>query len=301
MQDYPACGLDFAAALARKAQIVNNSLNSLIEDRPEIQNSIRKAILYTLNTPGKRVRAALVLWVCELISGEVNHTAKIAAAAIEMVHTYSLVHDDLPAMDNDDIRRGQPSCHKAFNEATAILTGDALLTLAFEVLAKEIDNPAIAVSLIRTLAEVAGPAGMIAGQIADLESENCQGSPSLLRTIHLNKTAKMFGGAAAMGATAGGADEAQLEALVAYGLKLGLVFQVADDILDVEQTTEHLGKTAGKDARQGKITYPKIVGIEESRRLAAALTDEAVGSLDIFGPEADVLRQFAAVLLERTR
>ena len=221
--------------------------------------------------------------MCELISGEVNHTAKIAAAAIEMVHTYSLVHDDLPAMDNDDIRRGQPSCHKAFNEATAILTGDALLTLAFEVLAKEIDNPAIAVSLIRTLAEVAGPAGMIAGQIADLESENRQGSP-LLRTDPPQQDRQNVRRRAAMGVTAGRADEA-LEALAAYGLKLGLVFQVADDILDVEQTTEHLGKTAGKDARQGKITYPKIVGIEESRRLAAALTDEAARLLTFSAPK----------------
>jgi geranylgeranyl pyrophosphate synthase len=301
MQDFPACELDFTAALAQKAQIVNGSLHSLIEDRPEIQNSIRKAMLYTLNTPGKRVRSALVLWICELVRGEMTPAAKIAAAAIEMVHTYSLVHDDLPAMDNDDMRRGQPSCHKAFDEATAILTGDALLTLAFEILAKDVKNPTTAVALIRTLAEVAGPAGMIAGQMADLESENLKGSASLLRTIHLNKTAKMFGGAAAMGAIAGGANEMQLEALVTYGLKLGLVFQVADDLLDVVGTSEHLGKTAGKDAEQGKLTCPKVVGMEESRRIAATLTGEAVKALDAFGPEADVLRQLAAVLLERTR
>ncbi len=301
MQDLPACGLDLAAALAQKAQIVNESLNALIEGRPGLQSSIRKAIVYTLNTPGKRVRAALVLWACELVCGEMRPAAKVAAAAIEMVHTYSLVHDDLPAMDNDDVRRGQPSCHKAFDEATAILTGDALLTLAFEVLAKEVRDPATAVALIRTLAEVAGPAGMIAGQMADLESENCDGSASLLRTIHLNKTAKMFGGAAAMGGIAGGADETRLEALAAYGLKTGLVFQIADDLLDVIGTTEHLGKTAGKDARQGKITYPRILGMDESRRTAAALTEEAIQALDVFGAEADILRQLAALLLERTR
>ncbi|GAH77340.1 unnamed protein product, partial [marine sediment metagenome] len=165
-----------------------------------------------------------------------------------MVHTYSLVHDDLPAIDNDDFRRGQPTCHKAFDEATAILAGDALLTLAFEILAKEIDEPAVAVSLIGQLAEAAGPAGMIVGQMADLKAplKKTPATEQDLRIIHTNKTAKMFRCAAACGAICGGADEGQFECLCEYGLKIGLGFQIADDILDVCASSEQLGKTAGK-------------------------------------------------------
>jgi len=301
MQDFPACRLEFADALDQKAQIVNHSLQTMIDDWPDIHPSIRKAIAYTIAAPGKRIRAALVLWACETLRTQITPAALTAAMAIEMVHSYSLVHDDLPAMDDDDMRRGRPSCHKAFDEATAILTGDALLTMAFEILAKDVQDPATAVALIKTLAEVAGPAAMIAGQMADLEGENHHATAALLRTIHLNKTAKMFAGAAAMGAIAGSADQARLQALTDFGLKLGLVFQIADDLLDVLQTSEHLGKTAGKDAQQGKITYPKVLGINQSRRTAAQLTQEAVNALEPFGQEADILRRLAAVLLERTR
>ena len=164
--------LDFSDALAQKAAVVNATLAELLQKQIEIYPALKTAIEYTLTTPGKRIRAALLLWCCELVSGRINHPAKIAAAAIEMVHTYSLVHDDLPAMDDDDLRRGQPSCHKAFGEAAAILTGDALLTLAFETIAAEINDPRLAVRLIRILAQAAGPAGMIAGQMADLEHQN---------------------------------------------------------------------------------------------------------------------------------
>ncbi len=296
-----SCRLDFKAALEEKAGIVNACLAELIRNQPQIRNRLRAAIEYALQTPGKRIRSALVLWCCELIAGSINRDAEAAAAAIEMVHTYSLVHDDLPAMDNDDMRRGQPSCHKAFDEATAILTGDALLTMAFEVLAEEVDDPARAVRLIKTLASVCGPEGLIAGQMADLESENSEGNESLVQEIHMNKTARMFAGAAAMGGIAGGANDEEIERFLEYGLKVGLCFQVADDILDVLGTSAHLGKTAGKDAKQGKITYPKVVGMEESRKIADNLTQEAIEALGAFGPEAETLRQLARVLLERTR
>ncbi|MHC4659862.1 MAG: polyprenyl synthetase family protein, partial [Planctomycetota bacterium] len=242
-----------------------------------------------------------LLWWCDLLSSRVNHNAEVAAAAIEMVHTYSLVHDDLPAMDNDDLRRGLPTCHKAFDEATAILAGDALLTLAFETLAKEIDEPAVAVRLIGRLAEAAGPAGMIGGQMADLRAENTEGTEEILRGIHTDKTAKMFRCAAAMGAVCGGADEGQFERLCEYGLKIGLGFQIADDILDVCASSEQLGKTAGKDARAAKCTYPAVLGLEKSRHLAEKLADEAVAALEPFGPKADTLRKVAVALLERTR
>jgi len=243
----------------------------------------------------------LVLWCCELVSGGINRNAEIAAAAVEMVHTYSLVHDDLPAMDDDDFRRGRATCHKQFDEGTAILAGDALLTLAFEILAKEIDEPAIALRLIGQLAQDAGPGGMIAGQMADLKAEKTAGSEELLQYIHTNKTAKMFRCAAAMGAVCGGANKGQLRCLCEYGLKIGLGFQIADDILDVCASSEQLGKTAGKDARVAKCTYPAVVGLEKSKELAKKLADAAVAALLPFGPKADTLRQLALALLERTR
>lgn len=291
---------DFDTQLRQKAQLVNYTLQRLLALQ-QIDNDFKRALSYTLEAPGKRIRSALVLFCCEVISGKINHNAEIAAAAIEMVHTYSLVHDDLPAMDDDDFRRGLPTCHKVFSEATAILTGDALLTLAFEVLAKEIDEPTIAVSLIRELAKAAGPAGMIAGQIADLKAENGVGSRELLEYIHTNKTAKMFRCAAAMGGICGGADKSQLDCLYEYGLKIGLGFQIADDILDVSATSEHLGKTAGKDAKVGKTTYPAVVGIERSKQLERKLAEQAIAALEPLGQKADILRQLAIALLERTR
>ncbi len=292
--------MSFNSQLQQKAQFVDELLKRLLASQ-QIDGQLKEALSYTLSAPGKRLRSVLVLWCCELIGGQVNHNAEIAAAAIEMVHTYSLIHDDLPAMDNDDLRRGLPTCHKAFNEATAILTGDALLTLAFEILAKEVDEPAVAVKLINQLAQDAGPAGMIAGQMADLEAENGKGDKKLLEYIHINKTAKMFRCATVMGAICGGATNGQLEALSEYGLKIGLSFQIADDILDVSASSEHLGKTAGKDAKAAKCTYPAIVGIQEARELEKKLIEEAMLALKDFGRKADTLRQLAMALLKRTR
>jgi len=291
---------DFNTQLREKAQFVTYTLQRLLASQ-QIDDELKEALRHTLTAPGKRVRSVLALWCCELVSGEINHNAEMAAAAIEMVHTYSLVHDDLPAIDDDDFRRGLPACHKAFGEATAILTGDALLTLAFEILAKEVGEPAIAVRLIGELAQAAGPAGMIAGQMADLRAENTENTEQHLRIIHTNKTAKMFRCAAAMGAIAGGANDSQLKSLCEYGLKIGLGFQIADDILDVCGSSEQLGKTAGKDVRAAKCTYPKVLGMERSKRLAKELADEAVAVLEPFGQEADNLRKLATALLERTR
>jgi geranylgeranyl pyrophosphate synthase len=300
--------------LRDKRAIVNSTLRKLLAQYVGIDNDLQAAIKYTLEAPGKRIRSALVLWCCEVVSppGRINRDAEVAAAAVEMVHTYSLVHDDLPAMDNDDLRRGQPTCHRAFDEATAILTGDALLTLAFEVLAERISEPAIAVKLIRQLAHDAGPAGMIAGQMADLKAENSTpvpaatkqmqaGTKELIQFIHTNKTAKMFRCAAAMGAICGGANDVQLNALCEYGLKTGLGFQIADDILDASATSEHLGKTVGKDVKAGKVTYLKLLGMEKSRQLEKRLADEAVAALELFGKDAHILRQLAVALLQRTR
>ncbi len=292
---------DFDSQLKTKRKLVNSVLTELLEKPHLVSKAMLPSVKYTLQTPGKRIRAALVLCCTELIAGQTNRNAEIAAVSIELVHTYSLIHDDLPAMDNDDMRRGQPTCHKAFNEATAILAGDALLTLAFELLATQVDAPTTAVSLIAQLAQAAGPAGMIAGQMADLQAEQIQGSKDHLEYIHTNKTAKMFAAAAAMGAIAGCANDCQIKSLSEYGLKIGLGFQIADDILDVSATSEQLGKTAGKDAKAGKMTYPALLGLEQSKEIEKQLSSEALKALEPFGSEADILRQLAGALLERTR
>jgi len=304
--EIPFCGQPektdaFSAGLNQKAQQVNDVLEGLLAEQVDVESDLKKALEYTLHGKGKRIRAALALWCCEFVSGEVNRDAEIAAAAIEMVHTYSLIHDDLPAMDDDDMRRGKPTCHRAFDEATAILAGDALLTLAFEVLSEKVGRPDVAVELISRLARAAGPAGMIAGQMADLKAENGCGTEELLKFIHTNKTAKMFRCAAACGAICGGADKTQVEMLCEYGLKIGLGFQIADDILDVCASSEHLGKTAGKDTKAGKITYPSIMGLKKARELEKKLAKEAIAVIEPFGPKADTLSQLAKALFERTK
>jgi len=308
MSSTPPAGSDFDALLNAKLRIVNRQLELLLSEQKEIQEDLRAALAYTLSAPGKRIRSALVLWCCEVVAGQDNHEARIAAAAIEMVHTYSLIHDDLPAMDDDDLRRGWPTCHKAFGEATAILAGDALLTLAFEVLASKIADAHLATELITQLARAAGAAGMIAGQMADLRAEHTVGSVEALEYIHLNKTAKMFRCAAVMGGLCGQAELGQrwgerphLDALAQYGLKIGLGFQIADDILDVSASSEQLGKTAGKDVQAAKCTYPAVVGIEKSQQLERQLAQEAIDALRPFGERADILRQLADALLQRSR
>ena len=289
------------AALAVKAAVAGQVLSDLLDKQTEIPPQLKAAMDYMLQSGGKRIRAAMVMWCCEMVCGKVTAPAKIAAAAVEMVHTYSLIHDDLPAMDDDDMRRGQPSCHKQFDEATAILAGDGLLTLAFEILTVEIDDPAIAVRMVRTLAEAAGPSGMIAGQVADMHSPHANGSIERLEYIHMNKTAEMFAASTAMGGIAGGADDKQMQSLLEYGMKIGLAFQIADDLLDITSTTEQLGKTVGKDAEQGKLTDPTLVGEEKSRKIFEVLTCEAITALQHFGPDADVLRKLAMELLTRTK
>jgi geranylgeranyl diphosphate synthase, type II len=291
---------DVISPLKEAAQEVNAFLEDLLESVP-IAPDLKPALIYTLRSPGKRIRSALVLWCCELIRGRVRAEARRAAVAIEMVHTYSLVHDDLPAMDDDDLRRGRPTCHKAFDEATAILAGDALLTMAFEVLVDRMEDPALSARLVLELAQAAGPDGMIAGQVADLRAENSGGDLDALRYIHIHKTAKMFRCATKMGALCGGADPQQQQALADYGLTLGLVFQITDDILDVSASSGQLGKTAGKDQKAGKLTYPAMVGLDQSKRIAQDLTNQAVEALALFGPKAQRLRQLALTLVDRDR
>jgi geranylgeranyl pyrophosphate synthase len=284
----------------RAKQVDALLLRYLAEARVGAQ--FREVLEYAVVAPGKRIRAVLLMWTCELITGQPAHVqAEAAAVALEMVHTYSLIHDDLPAMDDDDFRRGRPTCHKAFDEAMAILAGDGLLTLAFELLADKVEPPALAVALIKALARNAGPDGMIAGQVADLKAEKTPTELDGLRYIHVNKTAKMFQCAAVMGALCAGASPEEVQRLGEFGLKIGLGFQIADDILDVSASTEQLGKTAGKDEKAGKTTYPALLGMDKAKACLNALTQEAIEILSPFDNQADPLRQLALALLTRTR
>jgi geranylgeranyl diphosphate synthase, type II len=287
--------------LSETAEQINAVLREIMDEQSEIEPRLKEAMEYALFGEGKRARAAVILWVCRMISGQVNEDAKMAAAAMEMVHTYSLVHDDLPAMDDDDLRRGRPTVHKQFDEATAILTGDGLLTLAFEILSTQIPDSNKAVKMVGILSWVAGPSGMVAGQMADMLSENGIADIDTVNYIHNNKTAMMFSGAAAMGAIAAGASNSVIATMTLYGLKIGLGFQVSDDILDITATTSQMGKTVGKDKQQSKATYPAVLGIEKSKQAAEKIADEALTLLDEFGDKADVLRGLIFILLNRTK
>ena len=287
--------------LDAKGAIINDRLKQVIVSRDDIGPVIAEAMEYVLLGGGKRLRPVLTLLCCELVAGKVNDDAITAAAAVEMVHTYSLVHDDLPAMDDDELRRGRATCHKKFDEATAILAGDALLTLAFEILAGEIGDAKTAAKLIVVLAKAAGPAGMIAGQADDLKAEKVEATKELVEKIHLNKTSKMFAAATSMGAITAKASSEETKTLEEFGLRLGLGFQIADDILDVTATSEELGKTAGKDEIAGKATYPAVLGIEKSKQLLEKITKESIELLKPFGKKADTLKDLITALTKRTK
>ena len=262
---------------------VERVLDRLLPPETEEPRELYRAMRYSVFAGGKRLRPALVSLGCEAVFSP-RARALPAAAAFECVHTYSLIHDDLPAMDDDDFRRGKPSSHKAFGEALAILAGDALLTFAFELVADGFADPSVAARVTRELAIAAGPRGMVGGQVLDIRCEGKspekpnRDAPTLER-IHRMKTASLIGGALRAGAIAGGAGERELRALTRYADALGLLFQVTDDILDVEGSSADLGKTAGKDAARGKLTYPALFGIEESRRRAGELALEARSAL----------------------
>jgi len=262
---------------------------------------LREAIRHSLMAPGKRLRPLLVLMSAEACGCQ-RSQAMPAACAVEMIHTYSLIHDDLPAMDDDDMRRGQPSCHVAFGQATAILAGDGLLTYAFEVLAVHLQPPHLAARCCAQLASAAGVTAMVGGQQDDLEAT--AGAPTteaqLLR-IHDRKTGSMFRVSLRMGATVADACPETLDQLDTYGKKLGLAFQIIDDLLDVQGETQTLGKHAGKDVQQGKLTFPKLFGVDESRRRASELIQASIDAIDGLGEPARHLEALAQYVVERNR
>lgn len=263
------------------------------------RSRVSEAARYSLFGGGKRIRAVLCLAVCEMLGGDGALAARYAAG-VEMLHAYSLIHDDLPCMDDDDLRRGRPSCHRAFDEATALLAGDALLTAAFEALAAAPGTPRQNVDAVRTLSRAAGANGMVWGQELDLAFEKKQAGPEELREIHRNKTGELIQAAAQLGAIAAGADEARRAAVRTYAYRLGMAFQIVDDILDVTATQGELGKPIGSDQANGKTTFVTLYGLEEARQIAQRLTKEAVDALSgPFGERALFLQTLAARLLGR--
>ncbi len=258
-----------------------------------------EAIRYSLLAPGKRVRPCLVLMACSACGGDCE-SALPAATALEMVHCYSLIHDDLPAMDDDDLRRGRPTNHKQFDEATAILAGDGLLTEAFAVLAREIRPLEIVADCVLDLATAAGVCGMVGGQQADLEAES-QTSITIdqLEAIHRRKTGRLLAASLRLGGRIGGGDPQALRRLTLYGESIGLAFQIADDLLDVVGAEEKMGKGVRKDANLGKQTYPSLLGVEESRRRAEQLIDQACEAISPFGENGLPLTALARYLIER--
>jgi farnesyl diphosphate synthase len=287
-------------AMASAAVDVEAALRKVMASEDEPERRLFDSMRYAALGGGKRLRPFLVLQGAGLFSVG-RRSALRAAAAIELVHCYSLVHDDLPAMDDDDLRRGKPTVHKAFDEATAILAGDALLTLAFEVLAHPDthSNPEVRCRLVAELARAAGARGMVAGQMIDLSAAGRDIDIGEITRLQRLKTGALIGFACEAGAILGQAGEPQHEALRGYAHDLGLAFQIADDLLDVEGTVEEVGKAVGKDAGQGKATFVSILGPERARDQARMLVEQAVSHLAIFEEKADFLRQIAHYIVER--
>jgi len=291
--------MDLKPYLIARRKEVDRALDRFLPAESIPPTTIHKAMRYSLFAGGKRLRPILCLAAAEAFDGKIRSALPIACA-MECIHTYSLVHDDLPSMDNDDLRRGRPTCHKVFGEGIAVLAGDALLTVAFEIAshassAKRYDLRAI----LREVSAAAGSQKLIAGQVADLEAEGRQINRAQLRYIHENKTAALLTTSVRLGAMSANATPTQLKAITAFGRALGLAFQVIDDILDVTQTSEQLGKSAGKDVAAKKATYPAVMGLEKSRTEAKRLTSAAHRSLKSLGNRAIVLRTLADYLLQR--
>jgi len=282
--------------LAERARQVDAELDKIMPPETTAPETIHKAMRYSLFAGGKRIRPVLCMEAARAVAGHDMAGVGPVACSLELVHTYSLIHDDLPAMDNDDLRRGRPTCHKVFGEALAILAGDGLLTYAFDVLARHGDA-----RLVAELAAASGTeGGMVAGQVFDIEGEHQTPTAELLERIHRAKTGALLKGAVRLGAIFANASETQLDALSRYGEHIGLAFQIVDDILDVVQSSEALGKTAGKDAEQGKITFPAVYGLEESRQMAEQERQRARAALAGFGEPAERLRELADLIVERT-
>jgi len=296
-----ANNFDLQGFLATRTEAVNRALDRFLPSEKTRPATIHKAMRYSLFAGGKRTRPALLLAAAQACGGSEKDALPLACA-VECIHTYSLIHDDLPAMDNDDFRRGKPTNHKVFGEGIAVLAGDALLTQAFEIAAQCKKFPRYPHDkIVLEIARASGSLQLVGGQVADLEGENKKLSVAELRYIHERKTSALLGCSVRLGGMSANCTPAQLAALTDFGYHVGLAFQVIDDILDVTQTTEQLGKTAGKDVAVQKATYPAIVGLEKSRKIAAQLTAKAFAALKIFKGKAVALEALAGFLLKREK
>ena len=285
----------------KRAALVEKNLSVELKKNPALEDKLVQAMQYSLMSGGKRLRPILLMAAADSINGSGEKFLTVASA-IEMIHTYSLIHDDLPAMDNDDYRRGKLTNHKVFGEATAILAGDALLTLAFEVMTRQENiSPEILLKVVQEMSIAAGAAGMVGGQSIDLESEGKKISMSTLQKMHMAKTGALFKAAIRSGAILAGANSEQLNALTIYAEKFGLAFQITDDILDVIGDEKNLGKPVGSDEKNNKSTYVTLTSIETAKNLAQKAVDDAVDALKNFGAEADFLRELVKFLLGRNK
>ena len=290
---------DFDTAFSETITAVDAALETYLK-APNIEPTLQEALLYSVRAGGKRLRPLMTLWSC-LACGGNSQMAIAPACAIEMIHTYSLIHDDLPAMDDDDLRRGKPTNHKVYGEGIALLAGDALLTYAFSTIAGNINDSDVVQKVILALCEAAGAEGMIGGQAADINNENNpEPTLELVQYIHKHKTAKMFEATGRMGAICAGADEDTVNKLGEYGLKLGLAFQIIDDLLDLTSTPEQMGKETQKDADAGKLTYPSIVSVAQAKKDADTLLSQALTAIEHLGSNGEMLKQLAIKLASRT-
>ena len=293
--------MDIKTYLSRKRESVDEALERYFPKSMESQSTLHKAIRYSLFAGGKRIRPILSIAAFEAVGAKGEGILPFACG-LEMIHTYSLIHDDLPAIDNDDYRRGRPTCHKVFGEAIAVLAGDGLLTEAFQLMthpASLSGSDGLILELVNEVARAAGLAGMVIGQVVDIESEGKEIDLPTLEYLHTHKTGKMILAAIRVGAKLGGAKGDTLQALTAYGERIGLAFQIADDILNVEGNPDVLGKNTGTDAERRKATYPGVLGLQESKCRGAELVEGAVEALSRFGPEADPLREIARFIVAR--
>ena len=292
--------VDVKSLIHEGAELTDRALEELIPTAETVPASIHGAMRHSTFAGGKRLRPLLCYQAAVTIAGALPAGIENLGAAIEMLHTYSLIHDDLPALDNDDLRRGKPTCHVVFGEAIAILAGDALQTRAFEVLANLASPPAATVQILRLVANAVGTVeGMIGGQVLDIENEHAKPTAELVDAIHRAKTGALIRVSVVAGGVYAGATADDIARLDVFGRKAGLAFQIADDILDMTEDSAALGKTAGKDLATEKVTWPAVFGIEQSQRDAARLIEEAFAALEPYGDRADGLKAVARYLVER--
>lgn len=300
--------LDLKGYLKEKKKMVDEFLDDYLPKADVHPKTLYEAMRYSLFAGGKRVRPILAIASCEAVGGNIEAVLP-AASAIELIHTYSLIHDDLPAMDNDDYRRGRPTNHKKYGEAIAILSGDALLTLAFVLLSDKelnsrIDSDSL-LSIIKTLASASGSAGMVGGQAADIQASGKELNLPEVEYIHIHKTGALIRASVCIGAIAGAGSRGEqqfaptFDAITRYGECIGLAFQIADDILDIEGSRDEIGKDVGSDLAKKKVTYPSVIGISESKKLAKELIDKAIEAISALGDKAEPLREIARYIIER--